>query len=296
MTLTKFALASTVALGTLAIAAQANAADIYAPTSMKDAPIIVVPPTWTGFYFGGHLGAAWSQIDTRKNTYYDGYEYYDDDDNFLYYGASPFGGKNLNDQNAFGGGQFGYNWQTGGNFVLGIEVDVGGLGGENEKTFFGNTFDGDFIQDVFAVRVKSEGGFYGDVTGRLGYAWGNTLLYAKGGFAWIQPELKIQVAAYDNYSGESFEGSRKTYDDTLTGWTVGGGLEFMLNPNWTVKVEYLHYNFELDNNNLNWAWEKTYAPETANNWKLFKDDLTVDTVKLGVNYKLSQAPVYAPLK
>ncbi|MFT4079757.1 outer membrane protein [Rhodomicrobium sp.] len=291
MTLTKFALVSTVALGTLSIAAQANAADIYTP-STKDAPIVVVPPTWTGFYFGGHLGAAWSQIDTNKNTYYDGY-HWKDENHVTYYGQSPFGGNNLNDQNAFGGGQFGYNWQTGGNFVFGIEVDIGGLGGENEKTFFGNTTYGSDadLQDVFAVRVKSEGGFYGDVTGRLGYAWGNTLLYAKGGFAWIQPELKVSVAAYDNNTGDTY-GISRTFDDTLTGWTVGGGLEFLLNPNWSVKVEYLHYNFELDNNRWNWG-DTDWA---ANSWKLFNNDLTIDTVKLGVNYKFGSAPVYTPLK
>ena len=39
------------------------------------------------------------------------------------------------------------------------------------------------------VRIKSEGGFYGDVTGRVGYAWGPALVYAKGGFAWLDTNL-----------------------------------------------------------------------------------------------------------
>ncbi|MBT3070600.1 outer membrane beta-barrel protein [Rhodomicrobium sp. Az07] len=284
MTLTKFALASTVALGTLAIAAQANAADIYTP-SMKDAPIIVVPPTWTGFYFGGHLGSGWGSFDTKRNWYYNDLEPITD---FTY---GTVGGRSMNDQNAFGGGQFGYNWQTGGNFVFGIEVDIGGLGGENQRTFVADTLIlGGLLSDRAIVNVKSEGGFYGDVTGRLGYTWGNTLLYAKGGFAWIQPEIKVSIAETPYLLGIPGETEyfRRTYDDTLTGWTVGGGLEFMLNPNWTVKVEYLHYNFELDNNR--WGWND------FNDWRLLDDSYTVDTVKLGVNYKLSQAPVYAPLK
>jgi len=280
MTLTKFALASTVALGTLAIAAQANAADIYQP-SLKDAPIVVAPPVWTGFYFGGHLGAAWTQLETRRNDYWDGYADHD-------YNYSSFGGKNLNDQSAFGGGQFGYNWQTGGNFVFGIEVDIGGLGSDNERTFFASTDEAGAL-----VNVKAQGGFYGDVTGRLGYAWGNTLLYAKGGFAWIQPELKVRAAVYDDNLDGGVGYYNHTFDDTLTGWTVGAGLEFLLNPNWSVKVEYLHYDFGLDNNH--WNWDANYA-DGYNNWKLFKDDFTVDTVKLGVNYHLTAAPVYAPLK
>ena len=38
---------------------------------------------------------------------------------------------------------------------------------------------------------------------------------------------------------------------TLTGWTVGGGVEWLLNPNWSVKVEYLYYDFGLNDNNWN---------------------------------------------
>ena len=30
--------------------------------------------------------------------------------------------------------------------------------------------------------------------------------------------------------------------DTLVGWTVGGGVEWMFMPNWSAKVEYLYYD------------------------------------------------------
>ncbi len=47
---------------------------------------------------------------------------------------------------------------------------------------------------VAVLSIKGEGGFYGDVTGCLGYAMGNTLLYAKGGFAWFEPNYSASAS------------------------------------------------------------------------------------------------------
>ena len=87
-------------------------------------------------------------------------------------------------------------------------------------------------------------------------------------------------------------------NSTLTGWTIGGGVEWLLNPNWSVKVEYLYYDFGLNDN-----WNATYCTISGGvcgssssyaNWKVFNNDLTVNTVKLGVNYHLTSG--YVPLK
>ena len=56
----------TLAVATVAalvgIAGAANAADLYHGGSMKDAPVYVAPPTWTGFYIGAHVGGFWADI------------------------------------------------------------------------------------------------------------------------------------------------------------------------------------------------------------------------------------------
>ncbi len=62
-------LATGVAFGALAVATQANAADIYAPgpvVGYKD--IAPISPLWTGFYIGGSVGGAWGNL--SDNDYY----------------------------------------------------------------------------------------------------------------------------------------------------------------------------------------------------------------------------------
>ena len=122
------------------------------------------------------------------------------------------------------------------------------------------------------------------MTGRLGYAWGNWLLYAKGGFAWFNPHLSASAVVLDGNGAPIAGVSGWDNNTTLTGWTIGGGVEWLLNPNWSVKVEYLHYDFGLNDRD----WNATYCPasgascSTYGSWRVFDHDLTVNTVKLGV--------------
>ncbi len=197
----KYITTGVAALGALAMSAQADAADMYGPVGggYKDVPVLLPPPPlWTGFYAGVNMGAAWSNLNINQLN----------EPNYTAGGYYPYcvgsgaaanvtgycvGGDHLNSTNAFGGGQFGYNWQGWGNFVTGIEVDLEGVGGGNERSFFGVTQHaygaGNAIAagTPFTANFKENGGFAGDVTGRLGYAWGNWMLYAKGGFAWFNP-------------------------------------------------------------------------------------------------------------
>ncbi len=284
------------ALGALAISAQADAADMYAPGGggYKDIPVLAPPPPmWTGFYAGINMGAAWSNLDLNRI-----YE-----PNYttclpLTGGGYCIGGDHLNSTSAFGGGQLGYNWQGWGNFVVGVEVDLEGVGGGNERSFFGVTQANDPVRGgiPFTATFKENGGFAGDVTGRLGYAWGNWMLYAKGGFAWFNPQISARATAFDKTGVPIATIGGYDNNTSLTGWTIGGGVEWLLNPNWSVKLEYLYYDF-----GLNDTWNATYCPVSGaacstygTGWRAFNNDLTVNTVKLGVNYHLTSG--YVPLK
>ena len=257
----------------------AQASDLYAPASFKDGPVAVPVSIWTGFYGGVHLGVAWTDLNVQRNVYEDGF------------GASTLVPvNNMVSATGFGGGQFGYNWQfPGSNFVFGAEVDLDDIAGNNERGVTAVTYNPQgAISNVLGVRVAENGGFAGDFTGRVGYAWCNWLLYAKGGFAWFSPDLRGTATLWDKNGVATLSANNGS---DLTGWTVGAGLEWMLNSNWSVKAEYLYYDFGVKNNNWN---VNTTVGNIENNWKWFSNDLTVNTVKLGLNYHLTSS--YTALK
>jgi outer membrane immunogenic protein len=222
-------------------ASPSSAADMYRAPSLKDAPIVVPLFSWTGFYIGGHGGGVWSDVDFRHN----GYTYY----NGAYHDT-------LENDGFIAGGQFGYNLQSG-NVVYGIEVDLGVIGLDGRK-------DHGYLVEAKASpsyynRYSSSDSFYGDITGRLGYAFDRTLVYVKGGAAFIEPDFKCanNVWRYED-------------DDTLWGWTVGGGIEHMFRPNWSLKVEYRHFEFE----------DVTLTGKYGD----VRFDATADAVTGGINY------------
>jgi len=125
-----------------------------------------------------------------------------------------------------GGGQIGYNFQSGA-FVFGLEAmfnysDI--KGGVNPLRGGLPPLGQD---DNFATRIETL--FLG--TARIGYAWNNVLLYAKGGFAGGE----VKVAVVDNAGINQGAGAGSSW---RTGWTVGGGFEYGFAPNWTAAIEY----------------------------------------------------------
>src|ERR1700723_1588148 len=117
-------------------AAAAQAADL--PTRKEaPAPVFVPPPfTWTGFYIGLNAGGIWPS-GSRNASIFDPDSAFDG--GFL---TSSFPG-GLGSQSAgfIGGGQAGYNWQTGA-FVLGVETDFDGTTLSKPFNNFGAPFVG----------------------------------------------------------------------------------------------------------------------------------------------------------
>ncbi len=93
-------------------AASAQAADIYRDGGYKDppvAPVEYLPAiTWTGFYFGGDVGAAFNDDNSYMYLFEDDETFDDGNDNTTW----------------LAGVHVGYNWQNPTGLVLGLEGDV----------------------------------------------------------------------------------------------------------------------------------------------------------------------------
>ena len=215
---------------------------------------------WEGLYVGAHIGGAWG---TDKVTDVDG-------DWGHYVRGASF---NNDATGVFGGGQIGYNFQRG-NFVFGPEVDLGYMnlshtvGQPGSPTFATSTVDG---------------GFYADVTGRLGYTFNRALVYAKGGYAYYGGDIA-------NYS-ESAD-VKHVSGNGMNGWTVGAGVEYKLSPVWSLKAEYQHFDF----GSLTNTFSRDFSSACGNYPTAcsYKNEVTVNSVKVGVNYFVNGG--FAPLK
>ncbi len=238
--------------------ASANAADMYVPGpgGYKDGPAYA-EVNWSGFYIGAHVGGAWA---TDKVTDVNG-------------DWSAPGSSFHNDPTGiFGGGQLGYNYQMG-HFVFGPEIDLGYMDLDHSMAAPASMGGTNVVSTVHS-------GFYADVTGRLGYAIDRALVYAKGGYAYYG-------GGVENWTSD-VSGSATTTG--LSGWTVGAGVEYKINPSWSLKAEYQHFDFGSSTNAV---------PSDASDCPAgipcpYKNDLTVDTVKVGVNYFVNSG--YLPLK
>ena len=70
------------------------------------------------------------------------------------------------------------------------------------------------------------GDWYGMVTGRLGYAWDRTLLYVKGGAAFVPTEASVIDACQNTAIGCGNWLISTSGSNTVTTWTFGGGIEW----------------------------------------------------------------------
>jgi outer membrane immunogenic protein len=246
-----------------------SAADIYSGGSTKDAPVPLYAPvaSWTGFYVGVNGGYAWGNDGTLsafacEYCYWE--RYYTDD----------AGRAKLSPSGWFGGGQIGYNWQSG-SLVIGIETDIQGAGISDKASL--SLLEGD--ASAFA---KSQLDWFGTVRGRLGFISGDMLFYGTAGFAYggVKDTLNVSIL-----------GDTKTRirEETQTGLAAGGGVEYKINPSWSFKAEYLFIDLGSDKLSAS-AGDGYCAWATAS----LRADHSYNIVRAGLNYRLGET--YQPLK
>jgi len=145
-----------------------------------------------------------------------------------------------------GGGQVGYNYQFGPNWVAGIEADVQGVAGSSGQVRLASSlanpnFPGEPILQTATVSKQPD--WIGTLRGRLGFLLNPTfLLYGTGGLAFggLSATTNITQVVTNDVGVPSPYFSSGSLSNTRVGWTAGGG-EWMFLPNWSLKVEYLYY-------------------------------------------------------
>jgi outer membrane immunogenic protein len=223
----------------LAFGQLASAADLPQRPAYS-APIFAPAPaySWTGFYVGGNLGGAFGNVEVT--------------DVATGTTTSP------NSSGFAGGGQFGYDYQMG-PWVIGIRNVIDGTNLSKSTTF---------SRPTFAGTINSHANWFDALTARGGYlVQPNLLLYVQGGAAWTQWDVTFNTGG--TQVGE--------ISGTKTGWTVGGGVEWMFVPHWSAFLEYNYMGFGTFSNAV-----ATCIGATCGT---FSGKADLQNVLVGVNYK-----------
>ncbi|ACB93767.1 outer membrane protein [Beijerinckia indica] len=122
-----------------------------------------------------------------------------------------------------GGAHIGFNYQVS-QFIVGFEGDVNG-----------SSYSGSVFNPVFRTQLTSRIPVDGSLRGRIGAAWDRVLVYATGGAAF--------ASIKHGYIGSSLVPGSATLTNDRVGWTVGGGVEYAMTDNWSVRVDYRYTDY-----------------------------------------------------
>jgi outer membrane immunogenic protein len=291
----------------------ALASDLKIPPLYK-APPVTAPPIWTGFYLGGHAGAGWAGGGGTFSASGLG------DINPIALGASRGVGFVGGGQAGYNW-QFASRWvfgvegdisgtDIGSSSAATITGSVPGpaaspapaapapAAGGKKPSKYGYDEDCDPPAAAAApapaaaaaaaapttmalpagsrLSMSRDLNWLSSVRGRVGYTWDQTLFYATGGIAWGN----FGYAASATF-GPSASAS---FNDTKTGWVIGGGAEWAFSPGWSVRAEYLHYEF---------AGTSRTVPTAGGNVTFGWQDTSVDVVRTGVTYRFGERTLMA---
>jgi outer membrane immunogenic protein len=236
------------------------------PSSAADLgtrPILKAPPmapvfSWTGCFVGGQLGWGWQ----RNNI--------SDSVDFTSSSRGLHAGSGSVDTNGpVFGGQVGCDYQfVGSQFVIGVQgmalaADIDGKGNDPLNGIFG---------DENSISIDSSAIF--SATGRLGFTgWmPQTMFYVRGGAAWMRTQYDLTLSELSGINRPN----AALFDANHSGWTIGGGVEWMFLANWSAFLEYNFYRF-----NTFSVTETSCCPTVST----FSSQPDVSTVTVGLNYR-----------
>ena len=245
-----------------------------------DLPLPPPPPlpawTWSGLYFGGSVGAA-AGTSTLSDPL----------------GPSVFGDK-VNTAAFLAGLQVGYNWQVAPRWIVGLQADASYLDSIGSFTCMQPS------AAIVGSNCEVSPRVLASLTGRVGVLvdpLAHTLLYGKGGGAWMDSDILI-TPNNSFRNPNTFPDAPATGADTgayskAWGGTVGAGIEHALTPAWSISLEYDYYRFASTNVSTpatvssTGGATPTFGTVAGSTASVTPD---IQVVKLALNYHWDQDP------
>jgi outer membrane immunogenic protein len=248
--------------------------------------------SWTGFYVGLNAGYGWNNNSVEHHG-----ESTEGAGNYLLnrifvpgsnIGAPSSRSHSLESSGFFGGGQLGHNWRIGRHWVTGFEIDLQSSRIQGDAAKTGELIAG----EPLTIKSAQDSVWFGTVRGRLGFLANERLLvFGTAGFAYGRTEVSSNITNGGGVTGVTTPGGTQYHDCTTgsvcfsgedakisTGWTAGGGFEWVLSNTTTLKAEYLHVDLG-DQSIL----MPTRLPATGNAYLGAKFNNSFDIVRTGIN-------------
>jgi outer membrane immunogenic protein len=249
------------------LASHALGADL----AVRPPPEVIVPvaPTWTGLYVGINGGWGWTNSNNSNGTLS-----LNDTVGSTLFSPITIATASRNAESPLIGGQIGYNVQTG-RWVFGVEGDVDGtdIRGSQAIVFPGSSLLGAGGNGFLTQKQE----WLASIRARVGYTANNGMVYFTAGGAWTNAQIAGGAAIFGATPDVASPFSVST---TRSGYVIGGGYEYMINPNWLVRAEYLYYGFNGPVTGSN-SFLVLPAVVTAN-----AGNFNTSIARIGISYKL----------
>lgn len=218
-------------------------------------------PSWNGFYAGGQLGYSWGDsswhLDGAAGPTEGSFEFFRGFD--IFKGTGSY----------FAGLQAGYNYRLPSGIVVGFEADLIAPNTiMDQKSVASPALGQASISDTVEIT--------GTVRGRLGFVRDNWLLYGTAGYAWSYDRLLRTQLSGTPLGGTATPGTIEKTTTWRNGIALGAGVEMPVASKWTTSLEYLFTSFDS---------KAATFPAAA---QQFNSDLTIQSVRVGLNYQFGE--------
>ena len=155
----------------------------------------------------------------------------------------------------------GHNWFKE-NVVYGLEADI--MFTDADAVGAGNP--------AFGVFGRAEVDWQASLRGRIGVVKEKSLYYVTGGLAILKADFDFA------FPGPLF-GAGDQFSETITGFTIGGGMEFVINDTMTAKIEYRYSEYDSADHSIT----NCCAPPPS----FQRHEVTTNVVNFGLSKKLN---------